>query len=253
MRTLHEPILDTIRHWRWFQYVPAQAHAWLASRASVQTIAQGTLLYSPGDPVKAIYGVIDGVFRIYSALPKGEDLTLEEVVAGGWFSHMIPDPRATQITHCVCQQDARVVVIPWSTVCEFGRRWPDFYRGCYEEFLLRAGVIIGRLELLSAHDLKVRLAVYLLRIAKLRGVRAPDGSIWLGSAANQSEVGARVGGARQRVNYALKEWSREGWLTLGKDGIRLLDLQAIRAQATRTGFDVDAYLGGWHGGWQGSS
>ena len=31
------------------------------------------------------------------------------------------------------------------------------------------------------------------------------------------------------------------------------DLGAIYEQARRTGFDVDAYLGGWHGGWQGSS
>jgi CRP/FNR family transcriptional regulator len=249
----NQQVLDTIRGWRWFHKLPAEAHDWLAQHATVQPIAAGAFVYSPNDPVKAIYGVISGVFRIYHALPNGEDLTLEEVVAGGWFAHMIPGDKATHLTHCICQKDAQVVVVPWRAVGEFGQKWPEFYKGCYEEFLLRAQAILGRLELLSAHDLKVRLAVYLLRIAKLRGVLEPDGSIWLGDDTNQAEVGARVGGARQRVNYTLKDWSREGWITLQKDGIRLNNPRAIYEQARRTGFDVDAYLGGWHGGWQGSS
>jgi CRP-like cAMP-binding protein len=247
-----QEILDTIGGWRWFQYIPSEAHQWLAQRATVRVVAAGTRMYAPGDPVAAIYGVISGVFRIYSVLAKGDELTHEEVVAGGWFAHMIPEPAPRYLTDCVCQQDARVVVVPWAVVQECGKRWPLLYQGLYHEFMLRARAIFGRLELLSAHDMKTRLAVYLLRLAKLRGVAGADGSIGLGSDSTQAEVGARVGGARQRVNAVLKDWSRQGWISLGKDGIRLVDLGALRRQAVKSGFDLDAYLGGWHGGWQGS-
>lgn len=244
-------ILKTIQGWRWFSHLPPEAHQWLVARASVRQIPKGKTIYAPGDRVQAIYGVIDGAFRIFLRTPKGEELTMEEVVAGGWFSHgMLREP-PVYITDCICHQDATVVVIPQAAVAEFAQRWPLFYKGLYEEFTDRAIIVFGKIELLSLHNLNVRLAVYLLRIARLRGKPDGKGGIMLAGDDSQAEVGSRVGGTRQRVNSLLSAWAKRGLLESGKDGIRLLDIPALEAEATKTGFDLAGYLGGWHGGWQG--
>jgi CRP-like cAMP-binding protein len=112
-------------------------------------------------------------------------------------------------------------------------------------------VTLGRIELLSLHNLNVRLAVYMLRMARLRGRAEPAGAIWVGAVESQSEVGARVGGTRQRVNRALTTWAKKGIVELHKNGVRILDLKRLTAEAEKSGFDVAGYLSGWHGGWQG--
>ena len=111
--------------------------------------------------------------------------------------------------------------------------------------------IFGRIELLSLYNLNVRLAVYLLRMARLRGQKEAGGAVWVPAVDSQTEIGARVGGTRQRVNSVLKAWIKKGVIEMHKDGTRILDIERLRTEVERSGFDLAEYLSGWHGGWQG--
>jgi CRP-like cAMP-binding protein len=245
-------VFDLISRWRWFSYAPPEARRWLAERATVERVAKGQVVYVSGMPATAIYGVMSGLFRIYVTTTRGDEITLEEVVRGGWFPHMIPADKPKYIGNCVCLESSIVAAIPISVLKEFAKRWPDLYLGLYHEFIDRVGVIIGRIELLSLHTLDVRLAVYLLRMAHLRGVRGEDGSIWVAAHDSQTEIGTRVGGARQRVNKILKAWSKKGMIELHKDGTRIVNVRKLTTEAKRSGFELEKYLAGWHGGWQGT-
>jgi CRP/FNR family cyclic AMP-dependent transcriptional regulator len=245
-------VLELIRGWKWFGYVPAEAHEWLAARTTLVHFSKGQIIYVSGMPATGIYGVMTGLFRIYLTSGTGVEITLEEVVRGGWFPHMVPREKPVYVGNCVCLQDATAAFVPIGAVAEFARRWPGWYRGLYHEFIDRIGVIFGRIELLSLHNLDVRLAVYFLRMAHLRGVRDPNGSIWVPAHDSQTEIGARVGGTRQRVNAILKVWSKKGIIGLHKDGTRILDVGRLTREAKQSGFELESYLAGWHGGWQGS-
>lgn len=243
--------LELIRGWKWFAFVPPEAHVWLAERASFKEVPRGRSLYTAGEPASAVYAVAGGVCRIFRTSPKGDEITMEEVVRGGWFPHVIPSDSPTYSVSCVCQQDATLLSFSMATLNEFARRWPAYYQGLYHELAARAVVIFGRIELLSLHNLNVRLAVYLLRMARLRGQPEAGGAIWVAADDSQSEIGARVGGTRQRVNSLLKAWNKKGMLELHKDGVRILDVARLRAEAEKSGFELADYLAGWHGGWQG--
>ncbi len=244
--------LKLIQGWKWFAYVPAEGQEWLAEHMCLKQFAKGKTIYTSAEPVSYLYAVVSGVFRIYLASPKGDEITLEEVVHGGWFPHFVPVPQPTYLGNCVCQQDATVAAVPQAAIAEFSRRWPGYYHGLYHELANRAVVTLGRIELLSLHNLNVRLAVYLLRMARLRGRPEAGGAIWLAAFESQSEVGARVGGTRQRVNGVLKSWVKKGWIEMHKDGIHILDVQRLTAEAMKTGFGVAEFLAGYHGGWQGT-
>jgi CRP-like cAMP-binding protein len=243
--------LKLIQGWKWFAYVPPEGQQWLAERAVLREVEKGRQIYVSGQPVSHIYAVISGVFRIYLASRDGDELTLEEVVRGAWFPHYQPLPKPSYTLNCVCQSEALVAAFPEPAIAEFARRWPGYYQGLYHELTDRAVTTFGRIELLSLHSLTVRLAVYLLRLARLRGQRDAEGATWLAAHESQAEIGARVGGTRQRVNLAMKSWARKGIVEPHKDGIRILDLPRLMAEAKKSGFDVDGYLAGWHGGWQG--
>lgn len=246
-----EKILELIRGWRWFRYVPEEVHEWLAERARIKRFEEGKILYLAGTPATHIYGVISGVFRIYTTSPRGHEITLEEVVPGAWFPHIVPAEPPVYSADCSCRQDATVISLPLAIVAEFSRRWPAYYQGLYHEFTDRAVVILGRIELLSLHNLNVRLAVYLLRMSRLRGRPEASGAVWIEAFDSQTEVGARVGGTRQRVNGVLKAWVKKGLIELHKDGTRIIDVRGLEREAKKSGFDLDGYLRGYHGGWQG--
>lgn len=246
-----QEILDLIHGWTWFAHVPREAREWLADRAVQKRVDKGQVVYVSGDPATQIYGVISGVFRIYMATAAGDEITLEEVVCGSWFPHIVPRDPLTYMANCVCQESADVLVVAQSVISEFATRWPAYYQGLYQEFANRAAVIGGRIELLSLHSLNVRLAVYLLRMLRLRGQPQTDGATWLPAFDSQTEVGSRVGGTRQRVNGIFTAWTRRGLIEPHKDGIRVLDVDALTIEARKSGFDLDSYLAGWHGGWQG--
>lgn len=253
LRTGVQLARELIEGWTWFTYVPAEARDWLAARSTLRSIRRGKSVYISGDPATHIYGVASGVFRIFLATPTGDEITLEEVVTGGWFPHFAPNKPPSYLANCICQEDAVVVAIAEPVIDEFSHRWPDYFRGLYHEFANRAVVISGRIELLTLHNLNVRLAVYLLRMLHLRGQRETGGAVWLTAFESQTETGARVGGTRQRVNSVLKSWARRGYLELHKDGIRVLDIDGLGAEARKTGFDLATYLSAWHGGWQGKA
>lgn len=246
-------IRKTIEGWSWFSFVPEEGRAWLAERATIREIPKGKVVFAPGDPVQNVFGVISGSFRIYLSTDRGDEMTMEEVVAGGWFSHYSPRPPSKHLLYCVCQQTASVVLVPYAVMVEFSDRWPSYYKGLYDEFTARAVAVFARIELLSLHNLNVRLAVYLLRMARLRGRNDPDGTIWIGNDDSQTEIGSRVGATRQRVNSVIKLFMRRGLINVDKDGIHLLDVAALRTEARKSGFDLDGYLSAWHYGWQGSN
>jgi len=246
-----DEILDLIRGWKWFEHVPAAAHEWLADQARVRDFRKGQQVYGSGDPALQVYGVVSGVFRIYLSTARGDEVTGEEVVRGSWFPHTIPSDQPRYYANCVCQQDAVVVEIAQLAMAEFAARWPGFFRGLYAELAARGPATLDRILLLSLHNLNVRLAVYLLRMAALRGVKEAGGAVFISGDISQSELGARVGGTRQRVNTVLKTWTSRGWVELQHGGIRILDFGRLTAEAKKSGFDLDSYLRGWHGGWQG--
>lgn len=242
-------ILALIRGWKWFEHVPAAAHEWLADHVRVRDFRKGHQLYSSGDPATHVYGVVSGVFRIYLSTGTGDEVTGEEVVRGSWFPHTIPSEKPLYYANCVCQQDAVVIEVAQSAVAEFGERWPGYFRGLYAELAARGPATLDRILLLSLHNLNVRLAVYLLRMAALRGVKQADGSLLISGDVSQTEIGARVGGTRQRVNTVLKAWASRGLLELHHGSIHLLQVGRLAAEAKKTGFDLERYLQGWHGGW----
>jgi CRP/FNR family cyclic AMP-dependent transcriptional regulator len=69
-------------------------------------------------------------------------------------------------------------------------------------------------------DLKQRVAKYLLQ----RALGAPPS---VRSGVTQSELAANIGASRQRVNTCLRDFQRQGWISLESKSLRVLDPEAL--------------------------
>ena len=86
---------------------------------------------------------------------------------------------------------------------------------------------------------------------QIRGRHAEGGAIMINSVGNQSEIGARIGGTRQRINTVLSTWAKAGVLNVQKNGIVVHDRDYLNHIVRESGFEIDAYLASWQGGWLG--
>lgn len=243
-------IEELIKNWGWFEYVPSEAHSWLAERVSLVHHRAGEPVYAGGQPMTHVFGVLEGSYRTYIISQEGDEVTLGEEAKGAWFPHYVLDDEPKYFGECNCVKEAVSVACPRTVIEDFATRWPLYFKGQYREFLRRSDTVIGRIELLSLHTLPVRLAVYLLRLETLRGQIQPDGTVFIPHIESQTEIGARVGGTRQRINSLLNSWTRNGVIRLEKGGMTLLEPSALVAEAEQSGFDLASYLAGWQGGWE---
>ncbi len=242
--------LELINRWNWFAHVPDDAKDWFAAHCFLETIDKGQDLYLHNDPVRHVYGLLSGGLRIYTTSASGQEMTLEELAVGAWFPHFLHKDSPTYYGNCTATKTSTLVCITVQDFMNFGECWPEFYRGLYVEFTARGAATIGRMELLTQHSLKVRLAVYLLRLIVVRGSSDSGKSYFVESADSQEEIANRVGGARQRVNAILKEWERTDTLTIGREGLVIAKPHELLEVARESGFDIDAYLDAWQGGWK---
>lgn len=247
-----QSLIDLVSNWRWFQYVPAEARQWLADRLVMKKFSSREELYAQGDAVSYVYGVLSGSFKTYMLSPLGDETTLEEIAPGGWFPYFIPGDHPLYLTACVCVDSGTLAAAPVKVIREFGELWPRYYQGLNHEFTDRLGVIIGRIQLLSLYSLDVRLAVYLLRMIQLRGRHGEGDAFVVESVGSQSEIGARVGATRQRINSVLGGWARAGILSVTKSGFVVHDRAYLYRIVQESGFGIDDYLTSWQGGWAGA-
>lgn len=248
----NQDLFELVANWRWFQFVPEEGQRWLAQRLVLKKHTRGEALYAQGEAVSHVYAVVSGSFKTYMLSPLGEETTLEEIAPGGWFPYFVPGDTPTYLSACMCVDTGIVATVPLSVVREFGELWPRFYEGLYTEIADRLGVIIGRIQLLSLYSVEVRLAVYILRMINLRGRHTEGGSIFISAMGSQSEIGARIGGTRQRINTVLSSWSKVGVLSVQNPGVVVHDREYLYSIIRESGFEIDAYLDNWQGGWLGA-
>ncbi|MCA8886429.1 MAG: winged helix-turn-helix domain-containing protein, partial [Hyphomonadaceae bacterium] len=45
----------------------------------------------------------------------------------------------------------------------------------------------------------------------------------------QTEIARRIGASREKVNRKLHEWADEGWISMGRSGIKILARDQLKA------------------------
>jgi CRP/FNR family cyclic AMP-dependent transcriptional regulator len=194
----------------------------LARQGAPCTVEPGNLLFAKGDKGDALYLLLEGEVEVRTSTEAGKDVRLASLMPYAVIGEMaVLDGGQRSADICALRRFLRIHRDQALAALESE---PQALLKLLAEMSRRLRNADTQLEDAHTLDLGGRLAQRLLE-------EAGDGaSITL----TQTEIARRIGASREKVNRKLHEWVDEGWIAMGRSGIKLVardKLQAVIQEA----------------------
>jgi CRP/FNR family transcriptional regulator, cyclic AMP receptor protein len=195
----------------------AEGVARLVAAASVQTLEPGQALCHRGDPGDACYVVVQGEIEAVAPDAEGRQVWLASLGEGAVIGEMAVLDGGQRSASIICVRRARLFRIGREPVLAVLRAEPDAALALLAVLVQRLRSTDALAEALAFKPIAARLAQLLL---------AGEGAT---VSLTQRRMAELIGASRERVNKALADWRRKGWVQVSASGVRLLDRPALEA------------------------
>jgi len=189
----------------------------LVARAPIVRVPAGARLFDAGHPCPGFPIVDEGSVRVCLAAPDGRRLELYRV-----------EPGEVCVVSATCLFAHRVATASGEARTETALRLispADFEAVCERDPVLRRyvmGLMAERLADLMALVEAVAFQRLDQRLAALLCARAP------GLRATHQQLADELGTVREIVSRLLRRFERDGWVTLGRERIDIVDAAALQ-------------------------
>lgn len=196
----------------------------LATGGQPIMIEPGAHLFAKGDPGDALYVLLEGEVEVRISNEAGRDVRLASHTPVAVIGEMaVLDGQARSADVCAIRR-SRLLRITRDAALAALESEPKALLKLLAELSRRLRKANASLEDAQLLDLGGRLAQRLLD-------EAGDGA---SVTTTQTELARRIGASREKVNRKLHEWSDEGWISLGRSGIKLLARDKLQAMIRET-------------------
>ncbi|ODS90894.1 MAG: Crp/Fnr family transcriptional regulator [Comamonas sp. SCN 65-56] len=185
----------------------------------------GDYVCRTGRPVTYWFGVIDGLLKMTIDSAQGDAVTIIGVPPGGWFGEGTVLKREPYRYNIQALRKSLVAGLPIATFHWLLDHSIGFNRFIMDQLNERVGQFIAARETDRLHNPEARVALSLA--ALFNPVLYPGVGKLL--RITQQELAYLVGLSRQRVNEALAQLQARGAIRVEYGGLRVLDVQALRA------------------------
>jgi CRP/FNR family transcriptional regulator, cyclic AMP receptor protein len=192
----------------------------LAVNATLRRYRRGQIVFAEGDSGDALFVVVEGLVQILRYSDQGTQLLLTTVGPGESLGELAVVDGGTRSATAETLTPCTLVRVDRAVVANLAAERPPFANA-----LLRAlAALIRRLTGSTADLVFLDLP---RRVAKLLLDQPRQGDV-VELPLTQSQIASRVGGSRQSVNLALRDFERRGWIRGGPHSVRILDLGALQ-------------------------
>lgn len=205
----------------------AETRARLAKQGAPCTVEPGNLLFAKGDKGDALFVLLEGEVEVRTSTEAGKDVRLASLKPYSVIGEMaVLDGGVRSADICAIRR-SRFLRIHRDQALAVLESEPKALLKLVAEMSKRLRHADSALEDAQVLDLGGRLAQRLLE-------EAGDGST---VTLTQTELARRIGASREKVNRKLHEWVDEGWISMGRSGIKLSGRDKLKAliQEARTG------------------
>ena len=214
-----------------FSSVPEEILDQLASACRTRRVKRKSYVFHIGDEGDALYGVINGLVRIWVPGSRGRELTLTLMEPGDIFGEIVLLDGLDRTGNATAAVDSTLLMLDRSVFLDVLSK--DFSLSLHMIRLLcekLRGEITRSTEDVF-FELGVRLAKRLHSLLMGHGKpSATTGELTL--KLSQEELEQMLGVSREAINKQLGSWSREGWLSTKHGKITLHDSDALNREAT---------------------
>jgi CRP/FNR family transcriptional regulator, cyclic AMP receptor protein len=195
------------------------ALARIAAEGCVRRYRAGTVLINEGDEGDAVFVLLEGRVKVYTANEDGRELVLTTAGAGEILGEVSMDgglrsASVMALTACRC------AVVRGADLRSFITRHPDFAHVLILRLIGRVRRLTRSARRLALDDVYTRLAALLEELAVADGGRRV-----VADPLTQQEMAERIGSSREMISRVMKELVQGGWLAL--EGRRIVLLKPL--------------------------
>ncbi len=213
-----------------FQGLEADDLRDVMGNARTRRVAQGTRIFSQGDPAETCYALIDGRVKIVQTGAEGEQMIVHFIGPGEMFGTLAVftgggyPADAEAVTDCV--------EISWSaaTMTELMHRHPVVAINTLNILGRRLMQVQRRLREISNERVERRIARALLRLVEHAG-RPVDGGTAIDFPLSRQDVAEITGTTLHTVSRTLSAWEERGIVELGRQKVTIRDPDTLTAIA----------------------
>jgi len=214
--------------------VPAEDLSALAAASRLRTFGRGQVVFTRGDPGDTVIVVVSGRVKVVVRSADGGALTLAIIGPGGVFGEVGVADGGPRSSDAQTLDESRLLLVPREAIQEICARVPAAAQALTASIAATLRRLTDAAADLIFLDLPRRVAKMLL--SQPSGV---DGAIRLKM--SQEELAHQVGGTRQSVNAALRDFERRGWID-SRDRIITVKQAAALGRFARTELSASGQL-----------
>lgn len=191
----------------------------LAKSGQPCSLDPGALLFARGDKGDALYVLLEGEVEVRTSNEAGRDVRLAAIKPVALLGEMAVLDGGARSADVAAIRRSRLLRISRDQALAALESEPKALLKVIAELSKRLRATNASLEDAQLLDLGGRLAQRLLE-------EAGDGAA---ITITQTEIARRIGASREKVNRKLHEWCDEGWITLGRAGIKITARDKLQA------------------------
>ncbi len=193
-------------------------------------LTAGQLLFRKGDDGNALFGVLEGKVRISTSSPNGREVIISVMEPGDVFGEIALLDGLPRTADARTLEPCTLLKIQRRDFRPLLEREPKLCLHLLELLCERLRWTTELIEDATFLGLPARLAKRLLNLAIAFGEEEADGhGIRIGLRLSQNDLGRMLGTSRESVNKHLQDWTKKGWIALGRNRISVLDQSALQA------------------------
>jgi CRP-like cAMP-binding protein len=202
----------------------------VAQYLRMRRYSAGQTILTEGEPCDGLYFVIQGQVRLLRGGTEGREHVVRVLGPGTTFNDAAVFDGGANSEGAVAVEESAVGLIAKSAMLGLVERYPAIARAALKIISARQRTLGGVMEDLALRDVTTRVARLLLGcLGKHEHIveHAPNACARI----THQEIAAMVGSVREVVQRVLKEFERDGAITLERSRIRVLDEEKLKKWA----------------------
>lgn len=213
-------------NFNWVGKLPKDVAEQVQAKMTHRQLKTGESVYRNGDQADATYQIIQGSIQTSNVTPEGKEILIFVMQPGDCFGEigLIEGSLRSQTTQA--REATELAVLNKQNFNQLRKDHPEINDELLKMQCRRLRMTIAFMEDSALRSLPQKLARRLISMTTMIGV--PQGKhILIKLNLSQEELGKMLGASRQSINKELKLLERQQIIRKNKDGICILDPQAL--------------------------
>lgn len=206
-----------------FNHLTEEEMMRVVEKSSHKHFAKGEVLIHDGDPLDYLYIVHQGRVKIYQLFESGKEQLLRILEPGEFMGEMALFTSKDMDSYAEAMDKTEICAIHRDDMQHLMKDYPTIAIKILEQFSNRLDQTEKLLGALSAKDVEMRIATYLVELAE------KNKNTDLVLPMSKKDLASYLGTTRETISRRLSTFQTNGWIEQkGHQNIKILNIEALR-------------------------